>query len=129
MCVGTLSAIPILNDNIILFQFIESLGLLDNNTDEDPIQKIYAIIDVNSFEARGPPMPGIGCSEFLQGVYIKAALMAHDCVGNTHLSVNDNNLLVCHASIDIKKGEAIYFNYTDPLKVSSTIQLRKKLRL
>ncbi|XP_026321549.1 SET domain-containing protein SmydA-8-like isoform X2 [Hyposmocoma kahamanoa] len=97
-------------------KFVESLGLLENNTDEDLVQKICAIIDINSFEARGPPMPGIGCSEFLRGVYLKAALMAHDCTGNTHLSINDNNLLVCHASVDIKKGEAIYFNYTDPLK-------------
>lgn len=105
-------------DNTLLLQFIESLGILDNNTDDDLVQKICAIIDINSFEVRGPPMPGIGCSEFLRGVYFKAALMAHDCTGNTHLSINDNNLLVCHASIDIKKGEAIYFNYTDPLKVS-----------
>lgn len=52
--------------------------------------------------------------------------MAHDCTGNTHVSINDNNFLVCHASIDIKKGEPIDFNYTDPLKVSSTILLNKK---
>lgn len=50
--------------------------------------------------------------------FFQAALLAHDCVANTHMSINDNNTLVCHASTDIKKGEPIYYNYTDPLKVS-----------
>lgn len=102
----------------IFFQFIKSLGLLDNVTDEDLVQKVCAAIDVNSFEVRGPPIPAIGCSEVLRGVYLKAALLAHDCVGNTHMSINDNNVLVCHASTDIKKGDTIYYNYTDPLKVN-----------
>ncbi|KAL0871364.1 hypothetical protein ABMA27_005102 [Loxostege sticticalis] len=97
-------------------KFIKSLGLLDNVTDEDLVQKVCAAIDVNSFEVRGPPIPAIGCSEVLRGVYLKAALLAHDCVGNTHMSINDNNVLVCHASTDIKKGDTIYYNYTDPLK-------------
>jgi hypothetical protein len=55
--------------------------------------------------------------EQLRGVYLKAALLAHDCRANTHMAINDNNVLVCHASTDIKKGDTIYYNYTDPLKV------------
>lgn len=81
------------------------------------MQKICAAIDVNSFEVRGVPIPAVGCIETLRGVYLKAALLAHDCVSNTHMSINDNNLLVCHASVDIRKGDPIYYNYTDPLKV------------
>ncbi|KAG7312099.1 hypothetical protein JYU34_001551 [Plutella xylostella] len=97
-------------------KFIESLGLLEGEEDKDLIQKICAAIDVNSFEVRGPAIPAIGCAEILRGIYLKAALLAHDCIGNTQMSINDNNLLVCHATTDIKKGEAITYNYTDSLK-------------
>lgn len=93
------------------------MGLLDDVQDENLVQKICAAIDVNSFEVRGPLIPAIGCSEILRGVYLKAALLAHDCLANTHISINDNHLLVCHASVDIMKGDIIYYNYTDPLKV------------
>ncbi|XP_075980595.1 SET domain-containing protein SmydA-8-like [Anticarsia gemmatalis] len=103
-------------------KFIQSLSYAGNEPDEDLIQRICAAIDVNSFEVRGPPIPAIGCSEILRGVYLKAALLAHDCVGNTHMAINDNNVLVCHASTDIKKGDIIYYNYTDPLKGTSIRQ-------
>lgn len=93
------------------------MGLLEGIKDTDLVQKICAVIDVNSFDVRGPAAPSLGC-EPLRGVYMKTALLAHDCVANTHISINDNNLLVCHASTDIKKGEPIYFNYTDPMKVT-----------
>lgn len=102
---------------IRLLQFIQSLGLLDNGQNKDLVQKVCAAIDVNSFEVRGPPIPAIECAEILRGVYLQAALLAHDCVANTHISINDRNVLVCHASTDIKKGDLIYHNYTDALKV------------
>ncbi|KAJ8715187.1 hypothetical protein PYW08_005168 [Mythimna loreyi] len=103
-------------------KFIQSLSIMDDIPDSNLIQKICAAIDVNSFEVRGPPLPAIGCAEVLRGVYLKAALLAHDCVGNTHMSINDNNLLVCRASTYIKKGEPIFYNYTDPLKGTSIRQ-------
>lgn len=94
------------------------MGLLENGQNQDLVQKICAAIDVNSFEVRGPPIPAIGCAEILRGVYLQAALLSHDCIANTHMSIDDNNILVCHASVDIKKGESINYNYTDPLKVA-----------
>lgn len=101
-------------DNTV--KFIQSLTVTGDVPDENLIQKICAAIDVNSFEVRGPPIPAIGCAEVLRGVYLKAALLAHDCIANTHMSINDNNSLACHASVDIKKGDILYYNYTDPLK-------------
>ncbi|KAM3965853.1 SET domain-containing protein SmydA-8 [Aphomia sociella] len=97
-------------------KFIESLDLVDGDSKENLVQKVCAAIDVNSFDVRGPQIPAIGCFEILRGVYLKASLLAHDCIANTHMSINDNNVLVCHASTEIKKGEPIYYNYTDPLK-------------
>ncbi|XP_063625576.1 uncharacterized protein LOC134797279 [Cydia splendana] len=102
------------NYNQHTVKFIESLGLLAAGDDPELAQRVCAAIDINSFDVRGPPAP-LGC-EPLRGVYLKTALLAHDCVGNTHMSINDNNLLVCHASVDIKKGEPIFYNYTDPMK-------------
>lgn len=96
--------------------FIKSLGLLEEDGDKELIQKICGAIDVNSFEARGPSIPGLGYSETLRGSYMKAALLAHDCVANTHLSINDNYVLIISASTKINKGETIYYNYTDPLQ-------------
>nr|XP_026495928.1 SET domain-containing protein SmydA-8-like [Vanessa tameamea] len=107
-------------DNTV--KFIQSLGLLENGQNKDLVQKICAAIDVNSFEVRGPPIPAIGCAEVLRGLYLRAALLAHDCVANTHVSINDRNELVCHASCDIKRGDPIYYNYTDPLKGTSLRQ-------
>ncbi|XP_072944683.1 SET domain-containing protein SmydA-8-like [Epargyreus clarus] len=103
-------------------KFISSLGLLEGVEVDNLVQKICAAIDVNSFEVRGPPIPAIGCAEVLRGVYLAAALLAHDCAANTHIAINDYNVLVCHASTDIKKGDTIYYNYTDPLKGTSLRQ-------
>ncbi|XP_050677045.1 uncharacterized protein LOC126973768 [Leptidea sinapis] len=97
-------------------KFIDLIGLIKNESDSELVRKICAAIDVNSFEVRGPPIPGIGCAEVLRGVYLQAALLAHDCTPNTQIAINDNNVLVCNATTDIKKGDVIYYNYTDPLK-------------
>lgn len=52
------------------------------------------------------------------GLYINAALMSHDCVGNTFLSVDDEFNLTVKASIDIPENSPIYFNYANALSVS-----------
>lgn len=44
--------------------------------------------------------------------------MAHDCIGNTHLSVDDDFVLTVKASIDIPENSPIYFNYANALSVS-----------
>lgn len=84
------------------------------------MENICGVLDVNSFELRGPcpalmtePAPG----ERLRGVYLEAALLAHDCVGNTHLSVDDNFVMTIHASVPIAAGEPILFNYASSLEV------------
>jgi SET domain-containing protein len=54
----------------------------------------------------------------LRGLYPKSALLAHDCVGNSTISVDSTFNLRIHASLDIKAGEVIYYNYTNALYVS-----------
>lgn len=79
------------------------------------MQKLCGILDVNAFELRSPDaLDGLR----LRGLYVDATLMAHDCRGNTHLSVNDNFQLTIYASVTIKQDEPIFFNYTSSLLVS-----------
>lgn len=44
--------------------------------------------------------------------------LAHDCIGNTFITVDNNKQLKVYASLDIKVGEIIYNNYTASLYVS-----------
>lgn len=54
----------------------------------------------------------------MRGLYTQAALLAHDCIGNTLITVDNDKLLKVYASVDIKAGEIIYNNYTASLYVS-----------
>lgn len=79
------------------------------------MHKLCGILDVNTFELRSPgSIDGL----LLRGLYTEATLMAHDCRGNTHLTVDDNFQLTIYASVAIKQNEPILFNYTSSLLVS-----------
>ncbi|KAJ9577911.1 hypothetical protein L9F63_025224 [Diploptera punctata] len=89
--------------------------LLCSKEEADLMQRICGILDVNSFEVRGPVSKS-GDSERLRGVYLRAALMAHDCLANTHLAVDDSFQMTIHASVLIPRSQAIYFNYTNTMQ-------------
>lgn len=59
----------------------------------------------------------------LRGVYVDAALMAHDCLTNVHLSVDDNFVMTIRACVDIPAGNPVLYNYTDPLQVRTNLYL------
>lgn len=80
------------------------------------MQKLCGILDVNAFELRSPGV--LDGLLPLRGLYIEATLMAHDCRGNTYLTVDDNFQLTVYASVPIKQDEPILFNYTSSLLVS-----------
>ncbi|XP_072395560.1 SET domain-containing protein SmydA-8-like [Diabrotica undecimpunctata] len=92
-------------------------------------QKICGILDVNTFEVR-PPNSSISTinpeRQCLRGLYIKAALMTHDCTANTLLSVDDDFTMTVKASVDIPKDGLIYFNYANVLQGS--LDRREHLR-
>ena len=81
------------------------------------MQKICGILDVNSFEIRCPDDEQISGDQ-LRGIYKEAAFMSHDCIGNAHVSLNDFFEMTIHASVPIKSGQAIFFNYANPFEVS-----------
>ncbi|XP_008547423.1 SET domain-containing protein SmydA-8-like [Microplitis demolitor] len=89
---------------------------------DEVIQRLCGIIDVNSFELRSPGT----LDSALRGLYVEAALMAHDCRGNTHITVDDDFQLTVYASRPIEEGESILFNYTSSLL--GTAERREHLR-
>ncbi|KMQ84548.1 protein isoform a [Lasius niger] len=88
------------------------------------MQKLCGILDVNAFELRSPGV--LDGLLPLRGLYIEATLMAHDCRGNTYLTVDDNFQLTVYASVPIKQDEPILFNYTSSLL--GTLERREHLR-
>ncbi|KAJ8928049.1 hypothetical protein NQ314_019419 [Rhamnusium bicolor] len=61
----------------------------------------------------------------LRCLYLEAALMAHDCVGNAHLSVDDDFVLTIHASVDISENSLIFFNYANVLQLGTDLSSLK----
>lgn len=76
---------------------------------EDIIQWVCSILDVNCFEVRSPSTNGI--VERLRGIFLSAALMAHDCIGNAHVSVNSAHEMTIRARTPISDGHPIFYNY------------------
>ncbi|XP_066587688.1 uncharacterized protein [Prorops nasuta] len=98
---------------INVVKVIEDLGLLPEEENKSVVlQELCGILDVNTFELRSPGgLDGL----FLRGLYTEAALMAHNCRANTHLTVDDSFEMTIYASLPIEQGEAILFNYTSSL--------------
>lgn len=92
----------------------------DKCVDAETIHKICGIIDVNSFDIRGPrELRGCVPNGFsLRGIYFNAAMLSHHCVSNVLIVVGADYQLKMFASVAIKKGETIFNNYTNLLFVS-----------
>nr|XP_018906177.1 PREDICTED: protein msta-like isoform X1 [Bemisia tabaci] len=100
-------------------QELQEAGVISN--DAELMHKLCSIIDVNSFEIRGPENAS-GRAERFKGIYLKASLMSHSCVPNTHLAVSNDFQLILRAAVPVEKGEIISFNYTGPIKSTTERQ-------
>lgn len=80
------------------------------DVDADLLQRICGVFDVNSFEIRAPD--GLGC---LRSLFPYAALLAHDCVANTMVSIDDHFQMKISSNRPIKSGEMVTYCYTNPL--------------
>ncbi|XP_037027904.1 SET domain-containing protein SmydA-8-like [Bradysia coprophila] len=88
------------------------------------IQKYCGIMDVNAFEIRSETFEEVP----IRGLYPKAALLSHDCVGNTFISLDETRSLRIYSSVDIDAGKTIYNNYTFALVLSGTEVRRQHLK-
>jgi hypothetical protein len=91
----------------------EGLGLADQFT-EEYILNICGILDTNSFEVI--PYGGIK----VRGLYLVAAMMAHDCRPNTRHAFDASNTMFVYATVDINKGESVTTTYTNTFWNTST---------
>ncbi|KRT80077.1 SET domain-containing protein, partial [Oryctes borbonicus] len=94
--------------------------LTEDDLEQEIVQKICGILDINTFEVRPPESDGnlLDPGDCLRGLYLRASLLSHDCVGNTQLSIDDDFNMTVHASRAISVGETIFFNYGNCLKSS-----------
>lgn len=53
----------------------------------------------------------------MRGLYPRAAIPAHDCVGNTFITLDASMTMRIYSSRDIRAGETIYNNYTSAIFV------------
>ncbi|RZC35635.1 msta [Asbolus verrucosus] len=100
---------------------LEKLKCIDeDDLKAEIVQRICGIIDINTFDVRQPQKNRIGLNpgENLRGLYPNAALMAHCCVANVHLAVDDDFVLHIHAAVDIPEGDPVLFNYSNVLQGS-----------
>lgn len=88
---------------------------------ENEILQLAGILDTNCFE--------VFLSSKLvkvRGIYLKAAMMAHDCRPNTKHFFDENLEMKIIATTNIKKGEMILTSYAHPLR--TTIERRLAIK-
>lgn len=100
-----------------LVPFIRSYLQLSEYSEEE-ILRFAGILDTNSFE--------VFLSSKLvkvRGIYLKAAMMAHDCRPNTKHFFDENFEMKIVATTNIKKGELILTSYAHPLRTTAERRL------
>uniref|UniRef100_A0A182W898 SET domain-containing protein n=1 Tax=Anopheles minimus TaxID=112268 RepID=A0A182W898_9DIPT len=91
------------------------------------LQRICGVLDVNTFEIRGNmDSQGVQMNNLARGLYPRTSLMTHNCQTNTLIAVDGMSKLRLYASIAIKAGELLYYNYTRVL--FSTFERQTHLR-
>ncbi|XP_014206919.1 protein msta-like [Copidosoma floridanum] len=84
--------------------------------EDDLVQRICGIVDVNTFEVRVPGLYSNGSGGApLRGLFVEAALMAHECRPTAHVSVDESFNMSVHAALAVPADGIISFNYTSSL--------------
>lgn len=108
-------------NHIVIEAILEKLKVLDSeDLKNETAQKISGILDINTFDVRQKNH----VEENLRGLYPTAALMAHDCLSNVHLSIDRDFVLYGRACVDIDKKQPIFFNYANVLQGNSERKMR-----
>lgn len=98
---------PILSSNILTF--LSKVKSSNNEELEEFIQHLCGIIDVNSFEIRAPD------DGSMRAIYLNASLLAHDCVANTSIAIDDDYQMKIYTNCDVEEGAMLTYCYTNPL--------------
>ncbi|ODM98666.1 Protein msta, isoform A [Orchesella cincta] len=104
-------------NEVNVVQFLKNMFKIE----EDPME-IHTVVgygDINAFEIR---QSGVS----ICGMFPDVALMAHECISNTHHSITDDNRMIVRTTIPLKKGEMITTTYTHTL--DGTLERRRHVR-
>merc|ERR1711971_336710 len=85
--------------------------------DRDVIETICGIILTNTFEVIAHKR------NLMVGLYYSPSMMNHNCLSNTHLTMDENNNLTVRSSRPIKRLTPIEFNYVKGLDTTWSRQL------
>lgn len=105
---------PILTSNLkSLLPNVEKL-------DMELIQKICAILDINAIEVRGareilPDKAGKDPSFILRGLYRHPALLVHNCLANSFMTIDADFNVKLYAGQDVQSGDIVSYNYAQVL--------------
>jgi len=94
----------------------EFLKIPETTFSTQEIQDVCGILNVNAHEVPVTPTPS-------QALYANISILEHSCINNASKHFDGDNRVVIRAAVNIKKGEHISINYSDPMWGSANRQL------
>jgi len=94
----------------------EFLKIPETTFSTQEIQDVCGILNVNAHEVPTTPTP-------TQALYANISILEHSCINNASKHFDGDNRVVIRAAVNIKKGEHISINYSDPMWGSANRQL------
>ena len=110
----------------------EFLKIPETTFSTQEIQDICGILNVNAHEVslNCKKLDVISCAAQVpvtptpsQALYANISILEHSCINNASKHFDGDNRVVIRAAINIKKGEHISINYSDPMWGSANRQL------
>lgn len=84
---------------------------IEEEINEDFLQRLYGIIDVNAFEVRAPDRLA------LRALYLKASLFSHDCNANLNVSVDADFSVTIYTNRNVPADQVLGHCYINALLV------------
>lgn len=75
------------------------------------LMDLYSLLEVDGFEIRAPD------NQSMSGFYLQGALLAHNCISNTVINIDEFYAMKIYASCDISKNTEITHCYVNVLLV------------
>jgi len=94
----------------------EFLKIPETTFTTQEILDVCGILNVNAHEVPVTPTP-------TQALYANISILEHSCINNASKHFDGDNRVVIRAAINIKKGEHISINYSDPMWGTANRQL------
>jgi len=94
----------------------EFLKIPETTFTTQEILDVCGILNVNAHEVPVTPTP-------TQALYANISILEHSCINNASKHFDGDNRVVIRAAVNIKKGEHISINYSDPMWGTANRQL------